>query len=127
MKVVLDKDSERYDLAIQENLRYFRKTQEEEEINSDNFLSQLRMEFERLKINPGYHLSAIGQPDASGANGGLCLHEEDGYWLVYHSERGCRSRPEIFTNIQSAANYFLWTHAAKPSGNNSDVGSLPRI
>lgn len=126
MKIIFDKTPERYQFEAQEHNNRVSIEGPNLARYSEEIMTELRLEFERLNLNPGYHISAIGQPDASGWSGGLCLHEEDGHWLIYHSERGNRSRPEIFSNIQNAANYFLWVHAAKPQGNNSDVGMLPR-
>lgn len=127
MIIIFDKNPESYEKFNAEYMQFFRKTPEQEKQYVDAILKELCEEFMRLGISPGYHVSAIGQEDASGWDGGLCMHQEDGYWLVYHSERGNRSRPEIFTNIQTAANYFLWTHVSRPDGRNTDVGFLPQL
>lgn len=127
MIVVLDKSPELYKESDSTSKRFFTKSPEQEKEYKNLILEELREELQRLNISPGYRLSDIGRADASEWDGGLCMHEEDGYWLIYHSERGSRSRPDIFTNIQSAANYFLWFHVSKPDGMNSDVGRLPRL
>jgi len=49
----------------------------------------------------------LGKPDA-GANGELCLHYENGLWLVYSSERGERLNPAFFASIWHAGRYLMW-------------------
>jgi hypothetical protein len=125
MIVILDKDSKSYEYFINDQrTRRFMESDHEKNTYAKEILEKLRNEFIRLNINPGYHVSAIGMSDASGWDGGLCMHEEDGYWLVYHSERGGRHTPHIFTDVQSAANYFLWFHVCRPDGKNNDVGTI---
>jgi hypothetical protein len=82
----------------------------------------LKDEIRRLKVDINVH--SIGIPDAEDL-GGYCIHQEDDVWLVYHSERGRRSRPAIFTSPFDAANFYLWCHISHPSNGNTDVGMLP--
>jgi hypothetical protein len=65
-----------------------------------------RPSLERLKV-PHVNARLVGVPDAY-PDGGWCIHEEGGVWLVYHSERGKRSGPAIFTSSFDAANFYLW-------------------
>jgi hypothetical protein len=88
-------------------------------------LQELAEELQRLKIN--IDVRSLGVPDSGGWDGGWCIHEEDGLWLVYHSERGRRSGVAIFTSSFDAANFYLWSRVAHPKSGNSDVGQLPRI
>jgi hypothetical protein len=87
-------------------------------------LKELADELERLNV--GVNTQLLGVPDAFG-DGGWCIHEEDGAWLVYHSERGRRSGAAIFTSDFDAANYYLWIHICSPEADNSSVGRLPRL
>jgi len=87
-------------------------------------LTELAAELQRLKVDVNIRL--LGVPDAFD-DGGWCIHEEDDVWLVYHSERGRRSRPAIFTSSFDAANFYLWIHICHPEADNSSVGQLPRI
>lgn len=87
-------------------------------------LNELAEELKRSKIN--ININLLCAPDAFD-DGGWCIHEEDGVWLVYHSERGHRSRPAIFTSSFDAANYYMWIHICSPTADNSSVGRLPRI
>lgn len=88
-------------------------------------MKELAEELERLKV-PDVHARLLGVPDAY-PDGGWCIHEEGGVWLVYHSERGKRSGPAIFTSSFDAANFYLWNLISSPSADNSSVGRLPRI
>jgi hypothetical protein len=74
-------------------------------------LHELAKELVRLKVNVNVH--ALGIPDVH-HDGGWCIHQEDDVWLVYHSERGRRSRPAIFTSSFDAANFYLWKHISHP-------------
>lgn len=87
-------------------------------------LRELAAELLRLKVDVNVRL--LGVPDAFG-DGGWCIHEEEDVWLVYHSERGRRSRPAIFTSSFDAANFYLWIHVCHPKADNSAVGQLPRM
>ncbi|WP_332742327.1 hypothetical protein [Hydrogenophaga sp.] len=58
-------------------------------------LSELADELQRLKVD--INVTLLGVPDAF-PDGGWCIHPEGDLWLVYHSERGRRSRPAIFTS-----------------------------
>jgi hypothetical protein len=112
MIVIFDKNPEIYAKLIEDNKLFPRSAEEVLKYNQ-TILNELRTEFKRLGITPDYRLSEIGVPDASGWDGGLCMHEEDDFWLVYQSERSNRDRPQIFTNIRDAANYFLWFHISR--------------
>ncbi len=85
-------------------------------------LEELSRELQRLKVPVNVRL--LGVPDAF-PDGGWCIHQEDDVWLVYHSERGRRSGPSIFTSSFDAANFYLWCAIGNPSNGNSDVGMLP--
>jgi hypothetical protein len=87
-------------------------------------LKELAEELQRLNVNVNVRL--LGVPDAY-EDGGWCIHEEEDVWLVYHSERGRRSRPAIFTSSFDAANFYLWIHVCSPAADNSAVGQLPRM
>jgi hypothetical protein len=87
-------------------------------------LKELAEEIRRLNVDANVNL--LGVPDAY-PDGGWCIHEEDGVWLVYHSERGKRSGPAIFTSSFDAANFYLWIHICDPRADNSSVGQLPRL
>ena len=87
-------------------------------------LKELAEELLRLKVDIDVRL--LGVADAF-PDGGMCIHEEDGVWLVYHSERGRRSGPAIFTSSFDAANFYLWRCISHPNSGNSDVGMLPRL
>lgn len=91
--------------------------------SSRRAIEELAVEIQRLNVDVDVRL--LGVPDAF-SDGGWCIHEEDGVWLVYHSERGRRSGPAIFTSSFDAANFYLWKHIANPSADNSSVGLLPR-
>ena len=88
-------------------------------------LKELAEEIKRLKVKD-VNANLLGVPDAY-PDGGWCIHEEDDVWLVYHSERGRRSRPSIFSSSFDAANFYLWIHICDPRSDNSSVGQLPRI
>ena len=81
---------------------------------------------ELLRLNVDLNVRLLGVPDAY-PDGGWCIHKEDEVWLVYHSERGRRSGPSIFTSSFDAANFYLWIHICDPKANNSSVGQLPRM
>lgn len=85
---------------------------------------ELKSEIKRLNID--YNIYGLGIPDVFD-DGGWCLHSEDEFWLVYHSERGKRSRLSIFTSPFDAANFLLWKLIATPTGTNQSVGLLPRL
>lgn len=85
-------------------------------------LEELARELTRLKVPMDVRL--LGMPDAF-PDGGWCIHQEDEVWLVYHSERGRRSRPAIFTSSFDAANFYMWCHISHPANGNTDVGMLP--
>lgn len=85
---------------------------------------ELKAEMKRLNVD--YNVHALGIPDVFD-DGGWCLHSEDGYWLVYHSERNKRSGLCIFTSPFDAANFLLWKLISTPEGTNESVGSLPRL
>ncbi|MCS4511924.1 hypothetical protein [Xylophilus ampelinus] len=87
-------------------------------------LEELAEELVRLKVDVNPRL--LGVADAF-PDGGWCIHKEDNVWLVYHSERGRRSRPSIFTSPFDAANFYLWIHVCHPKGDNTSVGELPRM
>jgi hypothetical protein len=87
-------------------------------------LTELGQELQRLAVD-SVNVRLLGVPDAY-PDGGWCIHQEDDVWLVYHSERGRRSGPAIFTSSFDAANYYLWIHVCSPSADNSSVGRLPR-
>jgi hypothetical protein len=87
-------------------------------------LRELVSELRQLKVDIDTQL--VGVPDAAW-DGGWCIHQEDEVWLVYHFERGRRSRPSIFTSSFDAANFFLWIHVCDPTADNSSVGRLPRV
>jgi len=87
-------------------------------------LKELAEELQRLKVDVDVRF--LGVPDAF-PDGGWCIHQEDDVWLVYHSERGRRSRPAIFTSSFDAVNFYLWCHIAHPKSGNTDVGMLPRL
>lgn len=70
-------------------------------------LKLLSEKIKSLKINT--NISLLGIPDAY-PDGGICIHQEGEVWLVYHSEKGMRSRPAIFINSYDAANFYLWIH-----------------
>jgi hypothetical protein len=86
-------------------------------------LKELAAELQRLNVNIDVRL--LGVPDAF-PDGGWCIHEEDGVWLVYLSERGRRSGPAVFTSDFDAANFYLWKHVSSPDADCSSVGRLPR-
>lgn len=67
-------------------------------------LTELGEEIKRLNVEVDVRL--LGVPHAF-PDGGWCIHQEDNVWLVYHSERGRRSRPAIFTSSFDAANFYL--------------------
>lgn len=92
--------------------------------SSRRALEELAEELRRLKVDVDVRL--LGMPDAF-PDGGWCIHEEDDIWLVYHSERGRRSGPAIFTSSFDAANFYLWIHVCNPKNDNSSVGQLPRM
>lgn len=87
-------------------------------------LKELAGELQRLNVDVNVRL--LGVPDAY-EDGGWCIHEEGDVWLVYHSERGRRSRPAIFTSDFDAADFYLWIHVCSPTADNSSVGQLPRM
>lgn len=87
-------------------------------------LKELAEEMQRLRVDVNVNL--LGVPDAY-PDGGWCIHKEGEVWLVYHSERGRRSRPAIFTSSFDAANFYLWIHICDPKADNSSVGQLPRM
>ena len=87
-------------------------------------LDELAAELQRLNVDVNVRL--LGVPDAF-SDGGWCIHQENDYWLVYHSERGRRSRPAAFTSSFDAANFYLWIHVCSPKADNSSVGQLPRL
>ena len=95
-----------------------------EDANPRWALEELASELQRLKVDVNVRL--LGIPDAF-SDGGWCIHEEEEVWLVYHSERGRRSRPAIFTSSFDAANFYLWIHVSHPKADNSAVGQLPRM
>jgi len=86
-------------------------------------LKELAAELARLKVD--IDVSLLGVPDAYD-DGGWCIHEENGVWLVYNAVRGRRSGPAIFISSFDAANFFLWKHIAHPQNENVSVGMLPR-
>jgi len=81
---------------------------------------------ELVRLGSDVDVQLLGVPDAF-PDGGWCIHEEENVWLVYHSERGRRSGPAIFTSSFDAANFYLWIHVCDPSADNSAVGCLPRV
>lgn len=85
-------------------------------------LTELVKELKRLDVE--IDISLVGLPDAF-PDGGWCIHQEDDVWLVYHSERGMRSGPAVFTSSFDAANFYLWKHVCHPKNSNTDVGLLP--
>jgi hypothetical protein len=85
-------------------------------------LQELAQELRRLNVDVDVRL--LGVPDAFW-DGGWCIHQEDDVWLVYHCERGRRSRPAIFTSPFDAANFYLWCRIAHPANGSGDVGMLP--
>jgi len=87
-------------------------------------LEELAAECKRLNLD--IDVRELGVPDAY-YDGGWCIHQEDGVWLVYLSERGRRARPAIFTSSFDAANYFLWINTSHPAADNSSAGRLPRL
>jgi hypothetical protein len=87
-------------------------------------LKELAEELQRLQVDVDVRM--LGVPDAF-PDGGWCIHQEDEVWLVYHSERGRRSGPAIFTSSFDAANFYLWSCVSHPKSCNTDVGRLPRI
>jgi len=87
-------------------------------------LNELTAELRRLEVDVDTRL--LGVPDAF-PDGGWCIHEEQGVWLVYRSERGRRSGPALFTSSFDAANFYLWIHICDPRANNTSVGRLPRM
>jgi hypothetical protein len=87
-------------------------------------LTELADELRRLNVDVNVRL--LGIPDAF-PDGGWCIHEEGGVWLVYHSERGRRSGPAVFTSSFDAANFYMWIHICSPNADNSSVGRLPRV
>jgi hypothetical protein len=85
-------------------------------------LEELRQELLNWKADVNIH--ALGLPDG---DEGLCIHEEDGLWLVYYSERGMRSGAAVFTSPFDAANYYLWSIVCGYKTENlSTVGRLPK-
>lgn len=94
------------------------------ETDSQSALKELATELQRLEVDVNVHL--LGLPDAF-PDGGWCIHQEGNVWLVYHSERGRRSGPAIFTSSFDAANFYLWIHICNPKFDNSAVGQLPRM
>lgn len=127
MKIFFDKDEQRYARALRESSEISMNSPTTGALYAEQIMDELRIELARIGCSVGYPLSSIGKADASGWEGGYCMHEEDGYWLVYHSERGLRSIPDVFSGVQNAANFFLWIHVANPSAGNKDVGMLPRL
>ncbi len=87
-------------------------------------LRELSAELQRLKV--GVDVRLLGVPDAF-PDGGWCIHKEGNVWLVYHSERGHRSRPSMFTSSWDAANFYLWIHLGDPRSDSTSVGRLPRM
>ena len=87
-------------------------------------LRELAAELQRLKVDVNVRL--LGIPDAF-SDGGMCIHEEDNVWVVYHSARGRRSGLSIFTSSFDAANFYLWIHVCHPKSDNTAVGQLPRM
>lgn len=85
--------------------------------------AELKHELQRLSVD--YNVHAIGIADA--VDGGWCINREDGFWLVYHCERGRRSGPSMFTSPFDAANFLLWSLVSTPEGTNSSVGRLPKL
>jgi hypothetical protein len=127
VKIVFDRDADKYAKSSQEDYEILGNSRIKSLNFAEQMLGELRSELSRLECPVGYPLTDIGKADASGWDGGYCLHEEDGYWLVYHSERGMRATPDVFSNVQNAVNFFLWIHIANPSAHNKDVGMLPRL
>lgn len=60
-------------------------------------------------IKSGY---TLGAPD-SGGEGGLCLHQDGRFFVVYASERGERINPAFFTSGRDAANFMVWMKCRK--------------
>lgn len=87
-------------------------------------LRELSAELQRLEVDVDVRL--LGVPDAF-PDGGWCIHKEGNVWLVYHSERGRRSRPSLFTSSFDAANFYLWIHVCDPTSDSTSVGRLPRV
>jgi hypothetical protein len=88
-------------------------------------LTELRDELVRLNVPIDTRL--IGIADAF-PEGGWCIHREGTVWLVYHSERGRRSGPAVFTNPFDAANFYLWSRLGDPATKTdaNAIGRLPR-
>lgn len=86
-------------------------------------LRDLGAELERLNV--GVDIRLLGTPDAF-PDGGWCIHKDGDVWVVYHSERGKRSGPSVFTSSYDAANFYLWKQVATPESDSSSVGLLPR-
>lgn len=87
-------------------------------------LRELSAELQRLNVSVDVRL--LGVPDAF-PDGGWCIHKEGNVWLVYHSERGHRASPSMFTSLWDAANFYLWIHLGDPRSDSTSVGRLPRM
>lgn len=51
-----------------------------------------------------YSYFAIGIPDCDDH---YCFHEENGFWLVYYSERGQREPFCVFSDLDDAVKFYL--------------------
>ena len=69
-------------------------------------------------------LPCIGVEHADYISGGWCIYKENGYWLVYHSERYIKSNLSIFTSVYDAVNFYIWSRLARPENDNSSIGMI---
>jgi len=76
----------------------------------NNNLPLKEIYFEITKVLNGNDVSveqyALGIPDCDEH---YCLHVEEGLWNVYYSERGVRSSLCLFSNVNDAVNFFVWS------------------
>jgi hypothetical protein len=78
---------------------------------------------ELIKHGVNVNFYALGVPDAHN-DGGFCIHKEQGFWVVYNSERGARFGVSLFSALDDAANFFVWLHVSNPKSGNTDVKQL---
>lgn len=64
------------------------------------------LEYVLVKNHISYQNFAIGIPDCDER---YCFHEENGFWLIYFSERGIRGQFCIFSGLRDALSFYLLT------------------
>lgn len=81
-------------------------------------------ELDRHKIPRSQY--SLGVSDGL-SDGGVCFHEDNGFWVYYVSERGSRYGLAVFSSISDGMNFLVWMFLASPKNNNGDDGYLPKI